>query len=350
VSAERLARLVSELAQIPAPTFAEEPRLAWVEEQLAAAPGHVRRDGAGNVVWSWGDGAPRLLLLVHVDTVFPAETPLEVRSLGGRLVGPGIGDNAAAVVATLDAVSAVLASGCPEPGAVAFTVGEEGLGNLRGAREACAALRPACAIAVEGQGIERVIVDAVGSIRARVAVSGPGGHSWVDRGSPSAIHALLELGASLVARSTRDVPVNVGLIGGGRSVNAIADAAELTVEARALDEAELEAFTRSLASLKLEAPLAVDVEVLGRRGAGRLDREHELLAAVREVRFELGLPDELGQGSTDANAALALGIPALTLGVSLGSGMHSLEEWIDVESLALGRDQLERVVRRLLDA
>lgn len=345
---ERLAALVAELAQIPAPTFAEEPRLAWLEQRLARRPGRRYRDGAGNLIWAWGEGAARLLLLAHVDTVFPADTPLRAVREGDDLVGPGVGDNAAAVIVALDVVSGLLAAAEPAPGALAFTVGEEGLGNLRGSKEACASLRPDRAIAVEGHGLGEVVVDAVGSVRARVTVTGPGGHSWGDRGRPSAVHALLELGSQLVRGSTRELPVNVGLLSGGRAVNAIADRAELLVEVRALDEGPLDAFASELELLAVAAPLAIAVELVGRRPAGRLDREDPLLATVREVRAELGLADVLGDGSTDANAALALGIPALTLGVAEGSGTHTLGERISVPSLARGRDQLDAVLRRLL--
>jgi acetylornithine deacetylase/succinyl-diaminopimelate desuccinylase-like protein len=345
-----LADRVVELARIPAPTFAEEERLRWVEAQLAAMPGTVTRDEAGNVVWAWGEGRPKVLVLAHVDTVFPADTPLEIRREGDLLVGPGIGDNAAAVVVVLEAVARLLERGTLAAGAVAFTVGEEGLGNLCGALFVCGSLDPVAVIAVEGQGIERVLVDAVGSLRATLRVTGPGGHSWVDRGTPSAVHAILDLGSTLAAGATRDVPVNVGLVSGGRSINSIADAAELTVEARSVEEADLEAFGRSLHGLAAPTPLELRVEVVGRRGAGRLDRDHGLVRAAHEIRQELGLPDELGQGSTDANAALALGIPALTLGASRGGGMHSLEEWIDAGTLDLGVAQVEGVLRRLLDA
>lgn len=343
-----LAAAVGELALIPAPTFAEEARLAWVEERLSACAGTVARDRAGNVIWRWGDGPPELLVMAHVDTVFPDGTHLTVRRDGHDLVGPGVGDNAAAVVVAIDVVGRLLQARALAPGAVAFTVGEEGLGNLRGATAACEDLAPRAAIALEGHGLEHVLVDAVGSVRARVTISGPGGHSWVDRGAPSAIHALLALGARLLERSTRAAPVNVGLVSGGRSVNAIADAAELVVELRSLDMDALRDFRPMLAALQVEPPLAVEIELLGARPAGRLAREDPLLETVRTVRAELGLPDVLGDGSTDANAALAAGIPALVVGVARGSAMHTLDERIDVSSLELGRRQLEGILRRAL--
>ena len=348
VSTDSLIADLLELASIPAPTFAESARIDWLERRLGAAPGRRYRDGVGNLVWRWGEGRPKLLVAAHVDTVFPDGTELRFERDGPWLVGPGIGDNAAAVVVAMHVVRELLGTYNLTPGALVFTVGEEGLGNLCGITAACGELEPEAVLALEGHGLHHMIVDAVGSIRARIRITGPGGHSWVDRGRPSAIHALLELGAALAEKSSADVPVNIGLVSGGRSINTIADEAELAVDVRALDEEPLERFRAGLDALTVQPPLSMSVELLGRRPAGRLDRGEPLLHAVRAVRASLGLPDELGQGSTDANAALALGIPALTLGAAHGSGMHTLEERIDADTLELGAAQLEGVLRRLL--
>src|SRR5581483_7550537 len=116
-------------------------------------------------------------------------------------------------------------------GGLAFTVAEEGLGNLHGAVAACETLQPEAFIALEGHGLDRVFVDAVGSIRARITISGPGGHSWVDRGRPNAIHALTEVAHDLLAGDAPESFVNIGGIAGGRSINAIADEASLSIDA-----------------------------------------------------------------------------------------------------------------------
>jgi tripeptide aminopeptidase len=336
-----------DLAAVPAPTFEEERRIEWLEQRLAGELGRRSRDEAGNLIWAWGDGQPRLLLLAHVDTVFARAEPLVFAETAGRLVGPGIGDNAAAIVAVIGAVSNLLCQD-PEPGAVAFTVGEEGLGDLLGANVACTTLRPAAAIAVEGHGLDQILVDAVGSLRARVRVLGPGGHSWEDRERPSAIHALLDSATQLLALRAGESPVNVGIVSGGAAVNAIAAHAEMLVEMRALEPARIERFEQTLFELEAPSPLALTVEIVGRRPCGSLDRLNTLLQVVRRVRTRLGLPDALEAGSTDANAALALGIPALTLGVARGGNMHTPDEWIEVRSLELGCRQLELVLRETL--
>jgi tripeptide aminopeptidase len=337
-----------ELAAIPAPTGAEAARAAWLERRLEGAPGTRVRDPAGNVVWRLGSGAPRLAVLAHIDTVFGADVPHAPRRVDGWLHGPGIGDNSAAVVVALNVAEALAAEPWAQGLALVFTTGEEGLGNLRGALHACAELQPEAVIALEGHGLESVGVDAVGSVRARLTVTGPGGHSWWARGRPISLHGLVELLHGLLRGRDRKIAVNVGSVSGGGAINAIATRAEATIEARSLEDGALDGFAARLSELRAEDGLALEVELLGRRPAGRLDRRHPLLEAVRAVRAELGLPDTLSDGSTDANAALAHGIPALALGCARGADMHLPSERIEAASLELGAAQLDAVIRRIL--
>jgi acetylornithine deacetylase/succinyl-diaminopimelate desuccinylase-like protein len=345
---EAIVRDICAIAAISAPTFAEEPRLEWLSARLGGMPGALERDAVGNLIWSWGEGPPGLLLTAHVDTVFPATIPLTVDTRDGWLVGAGVGDNAAAVAVAVAVVGRFLRAGRARAGAVAFTVQEEGLGNLAGARGACAALRPEAVIALEGHGLESVVADAHGSIRARISVAGPGGHAWADRGRLSAIHELLRMGAELLDHGSPDAPVNIGLIRGGLAINAIASSAELTVEKRADDAGELGGFHAVLEGLATEPPLELGVEILGERPAGALERDHPLLATVLDVRRALGLELALESGSTDANAAVGLGIPAIGLGVSRGRDMHTVEEAIEISSLDLGARQLELILDAML--
>ena len=142
--------------------------------------------------------------------------------------------------------------------------------------------------------------------------------------------------------------VNIGLIDGGEAVNGIARRAEATVELRSIDEDELERAAARFAALRAPEGLELRVETVDRRPAGRIDPTHPLVEAVRSTRAELGLPDDLQDGSTDANAALAAGIPALSIGCARGGDMHTPDEWIERASIPLGVAQLEGVLRRLL--
>lgn len=330
-------------AAIPAPTGSEAQRLDWLEHRLAYAPGVRRRDEVGDLIWSDRDGVPALLVMAHIDTVFDELSAPEIVRDADDLVGPGVGDNAAAVIALVSVLESL--GGLPPGVAVAFTVGEEGLGNLRGAHHVCERLRPIWALALEGHGLDGVVTNHVGSVRVQIEVNGPGGHSWWDRGTPSAVHALAEL-ASQLAR----VGANVGAIAGGGAVNAIAAHADMLVELRSLEPDELTSFVSEIDALTVAEPLRLAHEIVGVRPAGRIPTAHPLVQRIFAERRALGLPEHCESGSTDANAAAALGIPAAAIGCGHGTGMHTIQERISIPSLELGCRQLAAVLPALARA
>ena len=339
------------LAELPGGTGHERVRIDWLNKRLAAAPGSRHVDGVGNLVWTFGPPPYRLAVLVHVDDVFGQQTARGVIRRDGWLCGPGIGDNAIAVATAVAVIERALAAPGEKPLAVVFTVGEEGLGGLRGARHACRELAPEAVLALEGHGSDRVFTDAVGSLRVRLTVTGPGGHSWWDRGRASAVHELVRLLTGMIASVPAPLSVNVGLVDGGTGVNAIAARASATVEWRATDQAALDRQEAALAELTTEVSpgLRLETERLDRRPAGSVPLAHPLVAAVLRARRAVGLPDATGDGSTDANAALAAGIPAVALGCCVGEDMHAPTERIRADSIAAGAGQLQAVLAEILD-
>ena len=93
----------------------------------------------------------------------------------------------------------------------------------------------------------------------------------------------------------------------------------------------------------------VRIDWLQRRPAGSVPLVHPLVAAVLRARRSVGLPDTTGDGSTDANAALAAGIPAVALGCCVGEDMHAPTERIRADSIAAGAGQLQAVLAEILD-
>jgi acetylornithine deacetylase/succinyl-diaminopimelate desuccinylase-like protein len=83
------------LTEIPAPSFQEERRAEAVKALLAAEGLAIHSDKLGNVIGELPGANPKEVVLVtaHLDTVFPAETPVKVQREGGRLIAPGISDN-----------------------------------------------------------------------------------------------------------------------------------------------------------------------------------------------------------------------------------------------------------------
>jgi tripeptide aminopeptidase len=339
------------LAAVPAPTGAEGRRADAVAERLAAAGLAVERDAVGNVVARAGPaGAPATIFSAHLDTVFAADVPLAPRREGGRLLGPGVGDDTVAVAALVALAGELAAEPPAGPVVLAATVGEEGLGDLRGAKHLLATVPARAFLAVEGHMLDELVVGGIGSVRLRARYRGPGGHSWGDRGTPSALHAALAAGAAAVAAVPEGRHVNVGVARGGTTVNAIAERAELLVDLRDEDAAALATTAERVAGALARAPAGVEaaVERVGDRAAGRTPAAHPLLAAIRAVRAELGLPaatEELS--STECNAAFAAGVPTAGVGITRGGDAHRPTEWIEAAPIADGLALLRRLARAL---
>jgi len=188
---QQMLRWQAELVAIPAPPFGEEKRSLWMAEKFREAGlGAVEIDSVGNVFGELVDPSPDLpviLLSAHLDTVFPASTPLEPVLKDDRLEAPGACDNAAGVIGMLALVHALCqgftASQMPLGAALIFVgnVGEEGEGDLRGVRaiyrRSRYAGRIAAHIVLDGAGAETAVTQALGSRRYQVTIAGPGGIS-----------------------------------------------------------------------------------------------------------------------------------------------------------------------------
>ncbi|HEX7126767.1 MAG TPA: M20/M25/M40 family metallo-hydrolase [Thermodesulfobacteriota bacterium] len=362
---------------IAAPTGDEGPRARALAERLVAAGlPDVTLDAVGNVLGRWpaspaaGERRPALALIAHLDTVFPAGTDLAVRREGPRYVAPGIGDNARGL-AGMAAVARAVASAriaCRSELLFIGSVGEEGLGNLRGVRhvfEASPIGRTiGQVIAVDGCDARRIVRRAVGSRRYRVTFTGPGGHSWGSAGAPSALNALGDLITRLAALPLPTEPrttLNVGTAAGGSAVNAVAATAECLLEVRSTGEAalmRLDSAIRGAASQAAEAetrraagaprrggdgrpPLSAAVELVGARPCGETPADAPLVRAARAATLALGLSPTEPESSTDANVPIARGIPAVTLGAGgVSGGAHTLHEWFENEDGARGVQRL----------
>lgn len=346
-----VADLAMRICAIPAPSGHETDRARFVAQLLRDVGYAAEMDEIGNVYARRGSrGGPLLMLAAHTDTVFPSGVPITVSHDRGRLSGPGIGDNSlgvAAMIGTLLLLDDLELETEHDILAVA-TVGEEGLGNLKGVREAVRRYQDQLSgvIAVEGHNLGRITHAAVGSVRWKITVRGPGGHSWGAFGKPSAIHGL----GRIIARIAElDVPAmpkttyNVGVIDGGTSVNTIAPSASAVVDMRSVDPGSLSRLVDKVGRIASSAAgngLDVDIEVLGERPAGEIPVDHPFVQQSGEVLRALGMEPVYEASSTDANIPISLGIPAVCVGISRGVGGHTVNESIEVEPIAAGLAQL----------
>jgi tripeptide aminopeptidase len=370
----QLAEWQQQLAKIPAPPFGEQLRSEWMLERfLELGLEQVRTDEAANVFGIRpATGNRYVALSAHIDTVFPAGTPLNVRQQGSRLYGPGVSDNAAGVVAMLAIAAAISRSRVRHTAPILFVanVGEEGEGDLRGMRHIFADRHWLDSIAfnlvLDGAGNDTIVAEALGSRRFEVIVRGPGGHSWSDFGTPNPIVVLAR-----AIESFRQTPLpvspkttfNIGVIRGGTSVNSIPESASMRVDIRSTSTAEIERLERALRlgldtavadetkgmsqSAKARAlGLSAEIVTIGNRPGGELPPEARILQVIRSVDAYLGNVAQVQRASTDANIPLSLGREAIAIGGGgTGGGAHTLQEWFD----CTGRDfGLKRILLTLL--
>ena len=365
----------TDLVAIPGPPFGEAPRIKWMAERFAdAGVRDVQVDEIGNVLGYLPaaklppeSSGPIVVLSAHLDTVFPADTPLNptVTSADGvtTLNAPGACDNGAGVAGLLAIVNALIQAkvNLASPLLVLGNVGEEGEGDLRGVRhfyhQEELAGRVAAHIVLDGSGADSAVTQALGSRRYRITISGPGGHSFTDSGTPNPIAALAMALATLAQTSMPETPsttLNLGTIHGGTSVNSIPENATATVDFRSTDAEELLRLEVALhravedateqcnttarkAGGRSRGLISFTVEKIGDRPAAQLADESPILDALRAVDRHLGLQSESRLGSTDANIPISLGVPSISMGAGgEGAGAHTLAEWYSDKDREVG--------------
>ncbi len=341
------------IVAIPAPPFKEKVRAEYFLKRLEALGlKNVKMDKEGNVYGirpGTGKG-PKILVEAHLDTVFPEGTDTKPVEKGGKLWAPGIADDSRGLAALLSVVRAFNATGIKTVGDIVFaaTVGEEGLGDLRGMK---AFFRDnpdiAASISIDGTSVRMINYQATGSHRYEITFKGPGGHSFGAFGRASAIHAMGRVIAKIADVETPKDPrttYTVGVVQGGTSVNSIAASAVMLLDMRSNSQEELlkvEAVILRLVQQGVEEEnarwnvadpkmmIAVDVKLVGDRPAGSQPKDIMVVQAAWLATQMIGEKPGLSPaGSTNANLPISIGVPAITIGAGGESGNnHAPDEW-----------------------
>ncbi len=351
----RFVRELITLTEIPAPPFKETKRgAAFLEMLREARLTDVETDAEGNVMGvrrGTGNG-PMLAVLAHLDTVFPEGTDVRTRLEGTKLHAPGVGDDTGALALMLSVVRAMDAAKFQTPGDILFVgnVGEEGEGDLRGVKyllqKGKYKDRIKSFISIDGGSQDGIVTGGLGSRRYRVTFKGPGGHSY---GAFGLVNPAFAMGDAMARFSRLQVPslprttFNVGVVGGGTSVNSIPTDMFMLIDMRSESPDELkmvdEAFQRVVreavdeenkARSTSEGKIVADVKLIGDRPSGTTATSSYLVQAAASVARVYGFTPSYEIGSTDANVPIAMGIPAITIGRGAGGRSHSLDEWMDV--------------------
>ena len=347
------------ICEIPAPPFKEEARGQELErlfKQIGLKD--VRIDKAGNVIGVRPGAAahPNLLFEAHLDTVFPEGTDVKVKRDGELLKAPGIGDDCRGLAMMLGVIQALNDAKVQTPGTITFAAdtGEEGLGDLRGTKALFNETLKGQIdkfISVDGTGLS-ITTTGVGSYRYRATFKGPGGHSFGAFGLGNPIQAM---GRAIAKIDAFEVPTkpkttfNVGRVGGGTSVNAIPFESWMEVDMRSSDKDSLETINSKYKLAVQEAvdeenkrfkgrgPVTVDNAVVGYRPAGSTPADSAIVKTAIAATKLFGAAGDLGEGSTDSNVPMNLGIPAITIGGGgRGTGSHALDETFNTKDSYLG--------------
>jgi acetylornithine deacetylase/succinyl-diaminopimelate desuccinylase-like protein len=382
----------ADLVAIPAPPFGEQARSEWLSARFGE-PGlsQVNIDTVGNVCailpatnLPAESTGPVVVLSAHLDTVFPADTPLNPVLDGNRLAAPGACDNGAGVVGMLAIAHALVQAQIELPAPLLFlgNVGEEGEGDLRGVRhfysQESLAGRIAAHLVLDGAGADSAVTQALGSRRYQITITGPGGHSFTDAGTANPILALATAIAELGEISLPDEPrttLSIGTIRGGTSVNSIPESAQASIDIRSTDPEQLlrievamhravedavahwndrtrntTSASASFGSSNADRPLTFHIAKIGDRPAAHLPSDSPLLEALRSVDRHLRLRTDLRLGSTDANIPLSLGVPALSMGAGgEGGGAHTQAEWYSAKDREIGLRRVLLLTLAMLD-
>ena len=350
---ETLETLIT-LTEIPAPPFAETERaLAFLEMLNLAGIDTSYIDEVGNVIAlrkGSSQNPTSLVISGHLDTVFPEGTNVQVQQSGDSLKAPGIGDDTRGLAALLAILRSLNANNIETEQNILFvgTVGEEGLGDLRGVKHLFTEsdLAISSFISIDGTGDTRVTHQGLGSHRYLVTFAGPGGHSWGAFGLVNPAHVLgramhyFELAADTYTRSGPKTSYNVGSVQGGTSINSIPAEVSMQVDMRSESQERLvevdsifhRSINRAVAEMNLNRragpPLTVDIKLIGDRPSGEID-SHEILVQRAIASTELlGMTPVLGRSSTDSNIPISLGIPSITIGGGgIGVASHSPDEY-----------------------
>lgn len=362
---DRFVRELITLTEIPAPPFKEKQR---AEAVLAMLRQHklsdVEMDAEGNVMGVWrgegvggsGSGRAMVAVLAHLDTVFPEGTNVKVKREGDRLSAPGVGDDTRGVALLLSVIRAMSAAGFQTSSDILFVgnVGEEGEGDLRGTKyllqKGKYRDRIKQFIAVDGGEQSSITNGGVGSRRYRVTFKGPGGHSYGAFGLVNPAYAM----AGAIAKFSRiHVPqkpkttFNVGVVGGGTSVNSIPFEVHMDIDMRSESCAELKKVDEQFLAIVRQAVddenkarstregmISADPKLIGDRPCGETPVSSPIVQTTAAVVTAFGLKPVFNISSTDSNLPMSLGIPAVTIGRGPGGRAHSLDEYTIVEPKA----------------
>lgn len=308
-----------------------------------------------------GRGAGRFLLLTHLDTVYPegiaAERPLRAR--GNQLIGPGVSDMKAGLLAAMFAVRALQVNDFDDFAELAIFFGcDEEMGSPTGKKFYMPFVQKADAVLVlEGARANGNIVSArKGTGEYILRVQGHAAHAGVE--PEKGANAILELAHQIIALHDLNgialgVTVNAGIIGGGTRTNVVPDEARVEFDVRAVDTEGARIAHDAVMEIVARTHVArAQVSIKGQFNFPPMAKTPAIAfmadlakATARELGFEI--QDQSTGGASDANNAAAANVPVLDGLGPIGGLDHSPDEYVTRDSIVPRTALLAGLIEKL---
>lgn len=309
-----------------------------------------------HILSTWGSGEDGILILCHMDTVFPLRTleKMPYREADGKIFGPGVLDMKAGIVISLAAIESAQSNGVTRP-ITLFCTSDEEIGSLTSQSYIEQLAKESALVLV----MESALLD--GSLKTwRKGV----GEFWVTTKGRAAHaggahqdgrNAIEEMAHQVIAIQKltdyeKQTTLNVGVIKGGTVSNVVPEEAVVQVDVRVMQPGEWERIESEIKNLK---PVLDGTSVNVKGGLNRppMPFDETMKATfekAKSIASSVGIELKAGGsgGGSDANFVAPFGIPVLDGLGAIGEGYHSEREFIFTDSL---EQRVKLVLRLLLD-
>jgi tripeptide aminopeptidase len=337
------------LTELPGKSGLEQARGAFVKAEFEKQGLTPTVDSIGNIiaVRKGTGGGPTIVIMAHMDVVFPNETPKSVRRSGDTLFAPGVGDNTASVANMLATLRTMNATNFTSKGDIIFIGTTQEEVGLKGAEYWLRTNpRPDLLIVPDGA-YGSVAYGALGIYWTKYVFTSPGAHTLTSRGRPTPVKAVAAAINRLYALEfpplLNGAVMNIGQVHGGDIYNSVPQELYFTVDLRSSDPVLLDSLDRTITRVTQEVAaefqVGLRVEVAQKNQAGGTEKQlagaraHPLVQTAVDINRALGMSagmpgamEAVATGATDANPGVVRGIPSIAIGGSKASGAHQLTE------------------------
>lgn len=359
---ERLLSNLVMLGEIPAPTFGEERRAAFLQDRFnEVGVQDYSSDDACNVLAilpGASDPGQFILAVAHVDTVFDAAHDHTIAIQPETVEGIGLADNSLGLAALLSVPTLLDVLGLRLERSLIILGASRSLGrgNLEGIRFFLRNNdRPIkAAICLEGVRLGRLNATSMGMLRGEITCTIPEKYDWSRLGASNAILTINEVINRIMAIPLPKRPqtsIVFSSIEGGSGYSVLPSHARLRFEIRGEDADNVERVRQDLYTIAGEISARtggqVGVDIFAQRSPGGIDFGHPLVQGSQAIMQALGIKSRMGPSTSELAALIDHGIPAVTIGLTRCENLNEEDERTSLEPLMTGLTQFFGILKAI---